>query len=170
MHFVCRLAQSSSCDLGSYLADFFLKGRVVWRHTCPISLGWWGFLGLCGVVRDMKTKKPNDVSIGSTLLGFLLIIFFLLVIGMGLLLKIGIVWSETVMRKLFRQWLRRLLTLPSNQVILGFLDRAEHRTDAFPSVWVEQYTDTRSCCWILRGGFYRGVIGTNYPNWWDVLF
>jgi len=61
----------------------------------------------------MKIKKPNDFSIGSTLMSCLLIIgsslmgflivCFLLVIGMGLIIKNGIVSTETVMRKLFRQ-------------------------------------------------------------------
>ena len=123
---------------------------MVWWHTCPISFGWWSFLGLCGVVRDMKIKKPSDFSIGSTLMSCLLIIgstlmgflivCFLLVIGMGLIIKNGIVSTEMVMRKLFRQWRPGPLTLPSPQVILRFLHGTQHRSNAFASVWANSDT------------------------------
>ena len=46
----------------------------------------------------------------------------------------------------------RRLALPPTQVILRFLHRAEHRTNAFATVPAD--TDTRPRCWILSSGFF----------------
>ena len=52
----------------------------------------------------------------------------------------------------------------SPQVILRFLHWAEHRADALASVWEDSDTDNRSCCWILRGGFFRAFKGLDLAS------
>ena len=51
-------------------------------------------MAFCGVYIDVQTKKTNDSGSGSVLMGCLLCICFFLVLGIGLLSKMGIASGE----------------------------------------------------------------------------
>ena len=47
-----------------------------------------------------------------------------------------------------------IINSQTTRILIPLLNGHEHSGNVFASVWAAPHTDTRSCCWKFRGGFF----------------